>query len=123
MAFHFLDEDMMKTISISMITLKLKWTEVIWSSHKKMYVLKLERIQRIVTKMVPELKDLIYEERLKEMQLSTLEERRKKGDLITIHKLMNKLEERYKRSNIEKKRRDWKFKGTQEKIDRRDLLK
>ena len=31
-------------------------------------MLKLERIQRIATKMVPELKDLTYEERLKEMQ-------------------------------------------------------
>ena len=43
--------------------------------QKKMHVLKLERIQRIAIKMVPELEDLTYEERLKEMHLITLTER------------------------------------------------
>ena len=43
--------------------------------------------------MVPELEDLTYEERLKEMHLTTLKERRENGDLITIYKLMNNLEE------------------------------
>ena len=39
--------------------------------------------------MLLNLKDLTYEKRLKEMQLTTLKERRKRGDLITIYKLMN----------------------------------
>ena len=59
------------------------------------YTLKLERVQRIATKMVPELKDPTYEERLKEMHLTTLKERRERGDLITIYKLMNNLEEKH----------------------------
>ena len=37
--------------------------------------------------MVPELEDLTYEERLKEMHLTTLKERRERGDLITIYKI------------------------------------
>ena len=56
-------------------------------------MLKLKRIQRIATKMVPELKDLICEERLKERQLSTLEKRKERGDLITIYKLISNLKE------------------------------
>ena len=60
---------------------------------KKKHVLKLERIQRIVIKMVPDLEDLTYEKRLKEMHLTTLKERKGRGDLITIYKLMNNLEE------------------------------
>ena len=43
--------------------------------------------------MVPELEDLTYEERLKEMHLTKLKERRERGDLITLYKLMNHLEE------------------------------
>ena len=43
--------------------------------------------------MVPELKDLTYEERLKEIHLTTLKERREKCGLFTIYKLMNNLEE------------------------------
>ena len=56
-------------------------------------MLKLERIQRIATKVVPELEDFTYEERLKEIQLITLKEGRERGDLIIIYKLMNNLEE------------------------------
>ena len=76
-----------------MIRPKLEYTEVIWSPHKKKHVLKLERIQRIATKMVPDLEDLTYEERLKEMYLTTLNERGERGDLISIYKFMNNLEE------------------------------
>ena len=53
MAFHFLDKDMMRKITTTMIRPKLEYAEVIWSPHKK-----LQRIQRIATKMVPELEDL-----------------------------------------------------------------
>ena len=42
--------------------------------------------------MVPDLEELTYEERLNEMHL-TLKERRERGDLITIYKFMNNLEE------------------------------
>ena len=38
-------------------------------------MLKLERTQRIATKMVPELEHITYEERLKEMHLTILKER------------------------------------------------
>ena len=55
-----------------MIRPKLEYAEVIWFPHKKKDVLKLERIQRIATRMVPDLQDLTYEERLKEIKLTTL---------------------------------------------------
>ena len=76
---------MMRKIIITMIRPKLEYAEVIWSPHKKKHVLKLERIQRIGTKMVPELEDLTYEERLKERHLTTLKETRERGDFITIY--------------------------------------
>ena len=81
MAFHFLDKDMMREIITTMIRSKLEYAEVIWSPHKKKPVLKLKRIQRIATKMVPVLEDLTYEERLKEMYL-ILKERKERGDNI-----------------------------------------
>ena len=43
--------------------------------------------------MVPKLEDLTYEEKLKEMHLVTLEERRAREDLIIVYKLVNKLKE------------------------------
>ncbi|MPC25445.1 hypothetical protein E2C01_018558 [Portunus trituberculatus] len=38
--------------------------------------------------MVLELKDLTYEKRLKEMGLPTLQNRRERGDLITMYKIV-----------------------------------
>ena len=84
----------MREIITTMIIPKLENAEVIWSPHKKKHVLKLERIQRIATKMVPELEDPPYDKKLKEMHLTTPKERRERGHLITIYDLMNNLEEK-----------------------------
>ena len=65
MALHLLDSDRLREIITTMIRPKLKYAKVIWSSHKKEHVLKLERIPRIETKMVPDLEDLTYEDTLK----------------------------------------------------------
>ena len=43
------------------------------------------KIQRVATKMVPELGELTYEDRLREMGLPTLQDRRERGDLITLY--------------------------------------
>ena len=47
-----------------------------WRPYRKKDIDTLERIQRRATKMIPELRDLSYEERLKECGLTTLETRR-----------------------------------------------
>ena len=44
-----------------------------WRPYRKKDIDTLERIQRRATKMIPELRDLNYEERLKECGLTTLE--------------------------------------------------
>ena len=50
----------------------------------------LEKIQRRATKLIiPELRDLRYEERLKECGLTTLETRRLRGDQIEVFKILN----------------------------------
>ena len=49
---------------------------------------RLEKIHRRATKMIPELRDLSYEERLKECSLTTLETMRLRGDQI-VFKILN----------------------------------
>ena len=60
-----------------------------WRPYRKKDIDTLERIQRRATKMIPELRDFSYEERLKECGLTTLETRRLRGDLIEIFKILN----------------------------------
>ena len=42
--------------------------------------------------MIPELKSLTYEARLKRLNLTTLEIRRIRGDLIEVYRILNGLE-------------------------------
>ena len=60
-----------------------------WRPYRKKDIDTLERIQRRATKMIPELRDLSYEERLKECGLTTLETRRLRGDQIEVFKILN----------------------------------
>ena len=59
-----------------MISPRLEYAAVVWSPNSKKDIRKLERIQRVPTKMVPEPSELTYEDRLKEMGLLTLQDRR-----------------------------------------------
>ena len=53
----------------------------------------MESFQRRATKIVKEINYLEYSERLKSIDLTTLiEQRRKRGDLIQIYKMINVLE-------------------------------
>ena len=60
-----------------------------WRPYRKKDIDTLERIQRRATKMIPELRDLSYEERLNECGLTTLETRRLRGDQIEVFKILN----------------------------------
>ena len=59
-----------------------------WSPYYKKDINKLERVQRRVTKMIPSLREKSYEERLKELNLFPLTQRRLRGDLIQVFKIM-----------------------------------
>ena len=89
MAFSYMDVDMMRKLICSMIRPRLEYAATVWSPHTKKNIRKLERVQRAATKLVPELRDLTYEERLKEMALPTLERRRVRGDLISVYRMVN----------------------------------
>ena len=51
----------------------LEYCIQVWRPHRKKDIDTLERIQRRATKMIPELRDLSHDERLKECGLTTLE--------------------------------------------------
>ena len=88
LAFHYMDKDMMKKLITTLIRPRLEYAGVVWSPHKKKHTSKIERLQRMATKLVPDLMEMTYEERLRAMDLPTLEQRRERGDLIQVYKLL-----------------------------------
>ena len=60
-----------------------------WSPYLRKDIDMLDKIQRRATKLIPGLRDLRYEERLKECGLTILETRRLRGDQIKVFKILN----------------------------------
>ena len=50
----------------------------------------LERVQKRATRMIEECKGMGYEDRLKELKLTTLETRRIRADLLEVYKIVTK---------------------------------
>ena len=53
----------------------------------------LENAQRRATRLVPELRGLSYRERLVELNLSTLDYRRKRFNIIQVFKIIHKIDD------------------------------
>ena len=60
-----------------------------WSPYLRKGIDMLDKIQRRATNLIPELRNLSYEERLKECGLTILETRRLRGDQIEVFKILN----------------------------------
>jgi hypothetical protein len=67
----------------------LEYNVQLWSPFLKKDIDKMERIQRRATKMIPELRNKSYEERLKDLDIHSLETRRLSGRLIETYKILN----------------------------------
>ncbi len=49
-------------------------------------------VQRRATKVIPELRDKPYQERLQSLNLYSMEYRRKRGDMIQTYKILKKVD-------------------------------
>ena len=104
--FTHLDEKLIKKVIESILRPKLEYAQVVWAPHLKKHIRKLERVQRAATKLVPGLQDMEYQERLRILNLLSLEERRRRRDMIQLYKYvvgMDKIDKRFSGGGYRKK--------------------
>ncbi|XP_065642744.1 uncharacterized protein LOC136074366 [Hydra vulgaris] len=91
--FKYFDSNMANKIYTTFVRPHLEFTIQVWCPYLKQDILKLEKVQRRATKLVPAFKKMPYEKRLQLLKLTALEERRLRGYLIFQYKIQNAYEE------------------------------
>lgn len=86
--FVYLDPIILKALYTALVRPHLEYANQIWCPYLVKDVEALENVQRRATRMVPQLKGLSYEERLRKLDLPTLAYRRSRGDQIETYKII-----------------------------------
>jgi len=85
--FEFLVEENFRLLYKALVRPHIEYANAIWAPYKKKDILVVENIQRRATKLIPSLRNLSYEERLKKLNIPTLVYRRARGDMIEYYKI------------------------------------
>ena len=91
-SFQCIDDEMFLNLYNTLIRPLLEYCVQAWSPYLKKDIILLENVQRRATKLVGRLRNKGYEERLKELKLTKLQDRRSRGDMILTYRLLNGLE-------------------------------
>ena len=81
------DREIVLQLYKSLVRPHLEYCVQTWRPHLQKDIDLIEGVQRRATKMIPNLKNKSYEERLNILNLTTLETRRLRGDLIEVFKI------------------------------------
>ena len=85
-SFTYLDRDIMTQLFKALVRPHLEYGNSVWSPFYKKDITVIENVQRRATKLITELKDVPYQERLWSLNLPSLVYRRLRGDLIETYK-------------------------------------
>ena len=83
--FKYMDEDMFLLLYKALVRPHVEYATCIWNPYLKYNMEMIERVQHRATKIVQSLKDLSYSDRLKKLNLETLEYRRRRVNLLETY--------------------------------------
>ena len=90
-SFVHLDNRTFSLLFKALVRPHLEYASSIWSPYKKKDIETIENVQKRTTRMLPQMKNLNYEERLKLLKTPTLKFRRMRGDMIEAFKILTRL--------------------------------
>lgn len=88
-SFVYLNEEIMSFMYKGLVRPALEYGAAVWSPKLERDVEAIESVQRRATRMIPSLKSLPYEQRLRELKLPSMKYRRYRGDMIHTYKYMH----------------------------------
>lgn len=91
-SFVRFDKKLLGSLYVTFIRPFLEFAVPVWSPNLKGDCEVLERVQHRATKLVPSVRNHNYETRLKLLNLTTLTERRRRGDMIQVFKIFKNME-------------------------------
>jgi hypothetical protein len=80
-----------KTLYTAFVRPHLEYAAPVWNCLNRKEIKRLEDVQKRATKLVPQLRDMCYEERLLNLGLTSLEDRRMRGDMIQMFKIERRI--------------------------------
>ena len=90
--FTNLNTEKFKILYKSYVRPHLEYAVQAWSPHLRKDIEAIEKIQRRATKLPRELRDLPYNVRCKRLGITSLEERRQRGDMIEVFKILKEID-------------------------------
>ena len=87
--FTFMKKQMFMKLYPSLVRTHMEYAVQAWSPQLNKDIILLEKVQQRATRLVPEIRELDYQSRLVSLGLMSLFERRRRGDLIEVFKIMH----------------------------------
>ena len=87
-SYEHLDGDSLVQLHKAFVRPHLEYGHVIWPLRFKTNLYKVENVQKRMTKLIPQIRDLEYPERLRILKLPSIAYRRNMGDMIEFYKLL-----------------------------------
>ena len=88
-SFDHLDKEIFTLLFKALVRPHLEFASCVWSPRHKYNKDAIKRVQRRATKLVPGLYNMSYSERLRALNLETLEFRRRRADLLETYRIMS----------------------------------
>ena len=85
-SYTYLDSQSLLKLYTSLVRMTLEYANAAWTPILRRDQILLENVQRRATKLIPELIERGYEDRLRTLKLPSLYYRRERGDMIEAYK-------------------------------------
>ena len=90
--FRYRNKEIVLSLYNSLVRPHLEYAVQFWSPSLRKDVHRLERVQARATKLIPSIRHMSYERRLRALGLFSLETRRLRGQLIEVFRILNGFE-------------------------------